>query len=457
MVLLRVDGDLIAVALSNTVRVYSTSDTAQTVAGVVTHGPLPSGDETPTTVVRDVDIDASTQRVATAADDKLARVWTLAPAATSDSVSAAAPSAAATELLSQGFPKKLSAVRLVRGTGGDECRVVVGDRQGAVLTVGSTTKVVQPLLGHTASLITGLAFGGPSAAPLLLSADRDEKVRVSRFPTTFEVEGYCLGHGKFVSELTTGAFPEGVATGDATGTRFLTITGCGDGKIRLYDVPSCRLLATVDVANDESCPITSVSYCAKTGLVVSTIEGGRCVFVHRLHISNSDGDSALLDVDVEGLVPLVFSPLAAPAAPAEKALPPLLAQFCPGGTGLFVLDAASLGAGNKSPLRLFVPTKPGDDSAAGFVLRPAGEKSNAIDAINADLSATVGADSPLLGTLLASRLVLNMSFLYFGFCSSTRCLGVAVACCRSIARVARSDDGADALCKSRSDRPGRTG
>ena len=228
-------------------------------------------------------------------------------------------------------------------------------------------------------------------------------------------------------------------------------------QIRLYDVPSCRLLATVDVANDESCPITSVSYCAKTGLVVSTIEGGRCVFVHRLHISNSDGDSALLDVDVEGLVPLVFSPLAAPAAPAEKALPPLLAQFCPGGTGLFVLDAASLGAGNKSPLRLFVPTKPGDDSAAGFVLRPAGEKSNAIDAINADLSATVGADSPLLGTLLASRLVLNMSFLYFGFCSSTRCLGVAVACCRSIARVARSDDGADALCKSRSDRPGRTG
>lgn len=47
------------------------------------------------------------------------------------------------------------------------------------------------LLGHTASVGTCLALSPDGAR--LASGDRDEKVRVSRFPCTLVVEGYLTG------------------------------------------------------------------------------------------------------------------------------------------------------------------------------------------------------------------------------------------------------------------------
>ena len=47
------------------------------------------------------------------------------------------------------------------------------------------------LLGHTASVGTCLALSADGA--LLASGDRDEKVRVSRFPCTLVVQGYLTG------------------------------------------------------------------------------------------------------------------------------------------------------------------------------------------------------------------------------------------------------------------------
>ena len=47
------------------------------------------------------------------------------------------------------------------------------------------------LLGHTASVGTCLALSPDGE--LLASGDRDEKVRVSRFPCTLVVQGYLTG------------------------------------------------------------------------------------------------------------------------------------------------------------------------------------------------------------------------------------------------------------------------
>lgn len=50
------------------------------------------------------------------------------------------------------------------------------------------------LLGHTASIITSMdlrvAEGNDS---VLATADRDEKVRLSRFPHTCLIQGFCTG------------------------------------------------------------------------------------------------------------------------------------------------------------------------------------------------------------------------------------------------------------------------
>ena len=35
----------------------------------------------------------------------------------------------------------------------------------------------------------------------LITAERDEKIRVSRYPNTYEIVTFCLGHGEYVSSL----------------------------------------------------------------------------------------------------------------------------------------------------------------------------------------------------------------------------------------------------------------
>ena len=51
--------------------------------------------------------------------------------------------------------------------------------------------------GHTTSVITDICLFGSSLA----SADRDEKIRIARFPDTFVIDSYCLGHSSVISSL----------------------------------------------------------------------------------------------------------------------------------------------------------------------------------------------------------------------------------------------------------------
>ena len=36
---------------------------------------------------------------------------------------------------------------------------------------------------------------------LVMTADRDEKIKISRYPQTFVIENFCLGHTSFVSSI----------------------------------------------------------------------------------------------------------------------------------------------------------------------------------------------------------------------------------------------------------------
>lgn len=37
----------------------------------------------------------------------------------------------------------------------------------------------------------------------ILTTDRDEKLRISRYPQTFIIENFCLGHSAFINSVIT--------------------------------------------------------------------------------------------------------------------------------------------------------------------------------------------------------------------------------------------------------------
>ncbi|KAL7268234.1 tRNA (guanine-N(7)-)-methyltransferase non-catalytic subunit trm82 [Rhizina undulata] len=62
------------------------------------------------------------------------------------------------------------------------------------------------LLGHVSMLVDILAVTVPAEVgtkerTYVLTADRDEHIRISRYPLGYVIEGFCLGHRSFVSKL----------------------------------------------------------------------------------------------------------------------------------------------------------------------------------------------------------------------------------------------------------------
>lgn len=103
---------------------------------------------------------------------------------------------------------------------------VVGDCTAfSLLTQQQKSKL---LLGHTASMLTGVAL----SSNMLLTCDRDEKIRVSAFPNTCIIQGYLLGHTAFVSSMD--VFEN-------------TLVSCGgDDTVRLWNLQDCHEVSRID-------------------------------------------------------------------------------------------------------------------------------------------------------------------------------------------------------------------
>jgi tRNA (guanine-N(7)-)-methyltransferase subunit TRM82 len=140
---------------------------------------------------------------------------------------------------------------LPSSTGADCHMIIAGDLSGDAfaypvpsydaidLTAAAAAKPSSRrlLLGHTASMLTGMQVAPTnSGRQFILTADRDEKVRVSCFPETHIVHGYLLGHTAFVSAMD-------AVSGD--GARPLCLTGSGDGTVRLWDYQTCKEVGMV--------------------------------------------------------------------------------------------------------------------------------------------------------------------------------------------------------------------
>lgn len=120
--------------------------------------------------------------------------------------------------------KRLSCINFTRfpsHNGGDDGfpMVLAGDLAGDAHAYGLIEKRRRLLLGHTASMLTGICV----TKDKLLTGDRDEKIRISCFPDTVFIDGFLLGHEAYITSVE--------STNDD-----LAITSSGDRSVRLWNL-----------------------------------------------------------------------------------------------------------------------------------------------------------------------------------------------------------------------------
>ncbi|KAI0352084.1 WD40 repeat-like protein [Trametes cingulata] len=190
--------------------------------------------------IRCAAVDTTFTHVITTGDDKKLKVWQVKDAL---------------KLLSEReLPKKPTEIGFTR----DGQTIVVSDKFGDVFSYplhsdptpapstsqagaskrGSLTSHENPsngtlILGHASMLTTYLLTPDEQ---YILTADRDEHIRVSWFPKGYVIERYCLGHEKFVSALHIPSFNPSVL-----------VSGGGDPMLKIWDWMSGKLLSEVSV------------------------------------------------------------------------------------------------------------------------------------------------------------------------------------------------------------------
>lgn len=94
------------------------------------------------------------------------------------------------------------------------------------------------LLGHV-SILTSLVIGESDGRKYIVTSDRDEHIRVSRYmPQAHVIEGFCLGHKEFVSEL---VIPP--SRGE------ILISGGGDDELFVWDWKAGTLLSKASIVS----------------------------------------------------------------------------------------------------------------------------------------------------------------------------------------------------------------
>lgn len=121
------------------------------------------------------------------------------------------------------------------------------------------------LLGHLSMLLDILVSPDEK---YIITCDRDEKIRVSRYPNAYNIQSYCLGHKEFITGLSLLPTDKNVL-----------ISGSGDGTIRFWDYTAGIQLHVVD-CNGSVCTNKDIVEYSETG------DGG-CVLPVRLIVSCS--------------------------------------------------------------------------------------------------------------------------------------------------------------------------
>eukprot|EP01065_Artemidia_motanka_P032166 TRINITY_DN39204_c0_g1_i1.p1 TRINITY_DN39204_c0_g1~~TRINITY_DN39204_c0_g1_i1.p1 ORF type:complete len:424 (+),score=152.33 TRINITY_DN39204_c0_g1_i1:84-1274(+) len=211
--------------------------------------------------VRSLAFSADGKTLFVAGDDKAVEAWPV-------------PELSSARHVSNAVSKKIGRLRVA-----PDGAVIAGDKAGDVwrfeYSPDSGFRESVFLLGHTASTITGLEFCGDSR---LISSDKDEHIRVSRFPHCHVIDNYCLGHTGFIASI-------------AITRSGAVASGSGDGTLRLWEPASGKELYHAAFRfRDESIPYPP------TVMSVATAAGGgrewaiASVEAHGLRAACTPGD-----------------------------------------------------------------------------------------------------------------------------------------------------------------------
>ncbi|KAI8451066.1 WD40-repeat-containing domain protein [Phakopsora pachyrhizi] len=91
----------------------------------------------------------------------------------------------------------------------------------------SLSKTLKPIAGHVSVIISIALIPPGQSDSLLVTADRDEHVRLSNYPNSWSIYGYLLGHSRFVSALLW-VDCEGIDGG-------VLLSGGGDDEVYVWD------------------------------------------------------------------------------------------------------------------------------------------------------------------------------------------------------------------------------
>ncbi|CAI4230589.1 unnamed protein product [Auanema sp. JU1783] len=158
--------------------------------------------------------------------------------------------------------------------------VIIGDRAGHVCRY----KITEPInvnhkditgevCGHEGEPLTGvismvLDVGVSTDGKYVLFADRDEKIRISRYPQAFVTEAYCLGHTEYVRSFTVADDALYSSGGDSMLIRWNMLNG------------SCMRRLQTKVSDSD--PVRKlVSYKKEESVFIYAItEGEKNIYVH---------------------------------------------------------------------------------------------------------------------------------------------------------------------------------
>ncbi|KAJ3034130.1 WD repeat-containing protein 4, partial [Rhizophlyctis rosea] len=152
-------------------------------------------------------------------------------------------------------------------------KLIIGDKFGDVYSVKRDDAEGQEslILGHV-SMLTDLVFS--QDGKFIITADRDEKIRVSHYPLAYDVEGFCLGHRSYVSKLHLLPFASDIL-----------LSGGGDPAILSWDWQTGQIIQKIDLdfpseADPKSLALTSIHSHSTTKLIAVTLESQPYVLLY---------------------------------------------------------------------------------------------------------------------------------------------------------------------------------
>lgn len=130
------------------------------------------------------------------------------------------------------LPRSASKIRF----GVNNFNIFVADKTGDVLCFELNEDSGSKLLGHLSLLLNVLQTND---GKYIITSDRDEKIRVSCYPNTYNIQTFCLGHKEFVNQIELLPHTDGCLTSTS-----------GDGTVKFWNYINGTLLYTIDTYKD---------------------------------------------------------------------------------------------------------------------------------------------------------------------------------------------------------------